>query len=318
VTTSTEDMSATLERFIAAENAHDAQAMAECFVEDGWLLNIPMGVKVEGRRALLASWEQTFAANAALQVDIEGIAFGRDLCTYWGTGRLDVQAGFAGLDVANPGPVEAFGAAILDFRDGLIVSERYFSDIVTWGRIAGVSIDALVGHVPLGAATLFRSDGPPRLDPAPGDERAARYRRTLEAFISAENAHDIDALAHLFHPDATFDGPTFDVHHDGREAIRAQFEQTIRSNPYFHVELDGAAYGDGVCVYWGTGRGLVSEGYLGLDPERPGVHDAFGLSLLYIDQEGLITREVAFSDFAAVGREAGVPVDSILAAITGT
>jgi hypothetical protein len=143
-TTTVERMRTVFEAFIAAESAHDPDAAAACFTTDA-IYEIPsFGIAIAGRRALREFFAANFAADPELRPLPAGVAFGDDVCVYWGNGRRSVNSDFMGTTVERPGVYSPLGMAVLHFRDGLIEREISLADVLSMCREAGVSADALL------------------------------------------------------------------------------------------------------------------------------------------------------------------------------
>ena len=62
--------------------------------------------------------------------------------------------------------------------------------------------------------------------------------RTVEAYVAGFNAGDVDAITSLFADDASVEDPVGSPAHNGADAIRAFYNQTV--GMVSRMELDGA------------------------------------------------------------------------------
>ena len=105
-----------VERQVAAYNAHDLDAFAECYAQDVVIENADGSAMVEGREALRAGYEKLFADKPSLRAEIlSRIRVGR-----WVVDEERV--------IADPAEEELHAVAIyLLGDDGLIERVRFLS-----------------------------------------------------------------------------------------------------------------------------------------------------------------------------------------------
>jgi uncharacterized protein (TIGR02246 family) len=76
---------------------------------------------------------------------------------------------------------------------------------------------------------------------------------TLQAFLDAFNAHDVDAVMAAMTDDCVFEStaPPLGERHEGRDAVRAAWEAFFASSPSAHFDAEETiATGDRCVVRW--------------------------------------------------------------------
>ena len=91
--------------------------------------------------------------------------------------------------------------------------------------------------------------------------------RLFEAHREAEAARDIDAILETFVDDCFLDTVPLGLRAQGRDAVRAAYEQQFFSSfPDLAPDDEGMAVGDDVIAVWGTLRGTSRGDWLGVPP----------------------------------------------------
>jgi steroid delta-isomerase-like uncharacterized protein len=136
---------------------------------------------------------------------------------------------------------------------------------------------------------------PPELD---RDALAERY-------LAAWNAHDSEAVATFFAPDAVYDDRGADELARGRDAIHAHVRAVVQAFPDIRFELVRLAHGsDFTCAEW-TCRMTHLGDLFGLAPTGRTVTSA-GVDVVTLDQGGAIVHLVSHYDGAGIMRALGV------------
>jgi steroid delta-isomerase-like uncharacterized protein len=131
------------DRHLAGANAHDAATIGAAWHEAGYYQSMPLGVRLEGRQAVLAYYAASFTTFPDFAVTIEGTAFGEEVLAEWGYFEATMTGPFLG--VAPTGRrVRVPIAAIISFRDGQIEGEKSFFDLADLCAQAGVDIQAVL------------------------------------------------------------------------------------------------------------------------------------------------------------------------------
>ena len=129
---------AALDPFIAAWNAHDARAVAFCYLPDGAREQIAHPpARIEGRAALADHVREIMTAwpDSTLEVRLER-ADGSHITLEW-TFRGSQQADYGPLPGRGQ-PLELNGVSIMDMEGGSIREERVYWDTGTLMAAAGV------------------------------------------------------------------------------------------------------------------------------------------------------------------------------------
>jgi uncharacterized protein (TIGR02246 family) len=105
-------------------------------------------------------------------------------------------------------------------------------------------------------------------------------RALIERYNDAWNAHDVDAIHSMHHPDVVFHNHTADERADGAEAVREHIAAIFRNNPDLSFATRSLRVGDefAVCEWTASARGVEWDGV-----------DVFPL------EDGLIRRKDVYS-----------------------
>lgn len=68
---------------------------------------------------------------------------------------------------------------------------------------------------------------------ASGEERLA----LVEEHVQQENQHDLDGIMATFGEEAWYDNEPVGEHHDGRDSVRAYYEDLLQALPDFHIDI---------------------------------------------------------------------------------
>ena len=83
----------------------------------------------------------------------------------------------------------------------------------------------------------------------------------LEAYVSAVNRHDVEAMLALRHPDAHLEIMGVAEPVVGIEALRAYYESAFSTaTPDYILEIEGSAFGPDVASVWGRFRATLNAG----------------------------------------------------------
>jgi len=153
-------------------------------------------------------------------------------------------------------------------------------------------------------ALIFREEGSMEHD---------EMLRLFEAHREAEAARDIDAILETFVEDCFLETVALGVRSEGRDAVRAAYEQQFfASFPDLDPHDEGMAVGDDVVVVWGTLRGTSRGAWLGVPPGGGTFAVPFANVVPFAD--GLMAGERIYFDLATLCEQAGIPVAEIRAA----
>ncbi|HLX19409.1 MAG TPA: nuclear transport factor 2 family protein [Gaiellaceae bacterium] len=84
----------------------------------------------------------------------------------------------------------------------------------------------------------------------------------IERYNAAWNAHDLDTIATMHHPDVVFHNHTADESAEGAEAVRAHIGRIFENNPDLAFTTRSLRTGDGfaVCEWTARARGVEWDG----------------------------------------------------------
>jgi len=137
--------------------------------------------------------------------------------------------------------------------------------------------------------------------------------RLFEAHRDAEVARDVDAILETFVPDCFLETVPLGLRSQGRDAVRATYEQQFfTSFPDLAADDDGMAFGDDVIVVWGTLRGTSRGNWLGIPPG--GGTFAVPFANVVPFEHGLMAGERIYFDLATLCEQARIPLEEIRAA----
>jgi hypothetical protein len=139
--------------------------------------------------------------------------------------------------------------------------------------------------------------------------------RLFEAHREAEAARDIDAILETFVTDCFLETMPLGLRSDGRNAVRAAYEQQFfTAFPDLAPEDEGRAVGDDVIAVWGTLRGTSRGEWLGIPPGGGTFAVPFA-NVVPFRQERMAGETIYF-DLATSCEQARLPIDEVRAAAT--
>ena len=132
----------------------------------------------------------------------------------------------------------------------------------------------------------------------------SEMRELVERLVDSWNAHDPDAVAHCYAPDAISVDITLTEPLHGRAAIRNAAAMYMRAFPDIHFDIRRIrCEGDVICEEW-RASGTHDGDLMGLEPtHRKGT--TLGCNVIQVDDEGLIHSETTYWDAAGLYRQLG-------------
>jgi uncharacterized protein (TIGR02246 family) len=87
-------------------------------------------------------------------------------------------------------------------------------------------------------------------------------RDLIERYNDAWNAHDVETIASMHHPDVVFHNHTADEKAEGAEAVRAHIARIFEKNPDLSFATRSLNVGDdfAVCEWTASARGVEWDG----------------------------------------------------------
>ncbi len=134
--------------------------------------------------------------------------------------------------------------------------------------------------------------------------------RLFEAHREAEAARDLDAILETFAADCFLETTPLGLRSEGREAVRAAYEQQFfTSFPDLAPDDEGMAVGDDVIAVWGTLRGTSRGDWLGVPPGGGSFAVPFANVVPF--EQGRMQGERIYFDLATLCEQARIPVEEI-------
>jgi steroid delta-isomerase-like uncharacterized protein len=132
----------------------------------------------------------------------------------------------------------------------------------------------------------------------------------FERHRDAEAARDYDGILDTFVEDCFLETVPLGLRSEGREAVRASYEQSyFTAFPDLEPVDAGYAFGDDVMVTWGTLNGTSKGEWLGVPPG--GGSFTVGFANVTPFRDGLMEGERIYFDLATLCEQAGIPLDEI-------
>lgn len=152
--------------------------------------------------------------------------------------------------------------------------------------------------------------GPVRDDPGMDTDMRGRIRRANDDTYAAWNAHDADAVAAVFAPDAEIVDITSGSVTRGRDAIRATAVERFTAFPDFSLEkvfliIEAGGSGRGANADRWIMRGTHLGEFMGLAPTGNTV-EVQGATFSEFDGDGLVVRDTHYIDLGALMRQLGL------------
>lgn len=132
-----------------------------------------------------------------------------------------------------------------------------------------------------------------------------RIQATSDAIVAAWNAHDVDALAACYAPDADIYDAVSKILITGSDMIRTVARERISSFPDLTLELTSFVNdGTASAAEW-IMRITHTHEYQGLAPTGNRV-EVIGATFATYDRDGLVTRDNHYVDVPGLLRQLGV------------
>lgn len=124
---------------LAAERAHDYEAAAATYVEDGYYDLVPLGLHLAGRDAVALNYALSYVAMPDVDFEIEAEVVDGDRLVHWGALVGTVTGDYLG-QAPTGRPVRLPFVAAFEFRDGHMLGERLWFDLATLCDQAGFDL----------------------------------------------------------------------------------------------------------------------------------------------------------------------------------
>ena len=101
----------------------------------------------------------------------------------------------------------------------------------------------------------------------PGATSAQMLSRVTELMV-AKQAHDVDTLLSLYHPEIVLEQASLGFTSQGYDALRTGLELWAQVFPDYERDFEGATIEGNLLVSWGTARVTLTGEFGGVQDER--------------------------------------------------
>ncbi len=139
----------------------------------------------------------------------------------------------------------------------------------------------------------------------------SEMERLFTIHRAAEAARDFDGVMATFTEDCYLETVPLGRRTSGRDATRAAYAAMFTAFPDLAPDDQGAAFGDGVMVAWGTLHGTSRGEWLGV----PAGGGPFSVPFTNVStfRDGLMAGESIYFDLATLCEQASLPLDAVRA-----
>lgn len=138
---------------------------------------------------------------------------------------------------------------------------------------------------------------------------AATMRQAVEELMAAKQAHDIEALLRLYHPEIELEQSSLGFSSKGHDAVRPGLEAWAVAFPDYEREFEGFHAEGDVLWSWGTARATLTGEFSG--HRANGRRSSVMTFVEFTFRDGLIVRERHFWDLVKVCHTSGIPVEAV-------
>jgi steroid delta-isomerase-like uncharacterized protein len=129
-------------------------------------------------------------------------------------------------------------------------------------------------------------------------------RSVLNAYAIAKNAHDVDAILAVCHPQASYESVGLPGRVEGLDALRAFYTAFFKALPDYRGDFDGEAIAGNTAVVWGRFSGTVEGEFMGLP--ATGRRIEVPVTFVCTFEHGLLKSDVGYFDAGRRFEQAGV------------
>jgi steroid delta-isomerase-like uncharacterized protein len=127
----------------------------------------------------------------------------------------------------------------------------------------------------------------------------------VEEHVQRENQHDLDGIMATFGDDAWYDDESWGEHHDGRDGVRAYYEDLLRALPDLRIDVERRHVTDEHVILEVVISGTHTGPWRGLP--GTGRRVKFPLCAVYaFDEDEKLAGERIYYDRATVLRQLGI------------
>jgi len=233
-----EEIGALLERYAAAKNRHDIDSIIDLCREDAYYENVATGQPIHGKERLREFYTALFEGLPDYYGDFDGVAYGDNTSVSWGRFGGTSSGQINGIPVEKGRKIEIPVVFICQWREGKLLSDRGYFDLVTFLDQAGLGPGAISQQT-----SEVESDGS---DP--------------EAFVAGLKrvwAGELDLVPELIAPEASMKWP-------GLPAVRgSEYPQFLRAMAGLIPDLtlkvmESASVNDALFISW-KATGTIGE-----------------------------------------------------------
>jgi len=142
----------------------------------------------------------------------------------------------------------------------------------------------------------------------PGATSAQMLSRVTELMV-AKQAHDVDTLLSLYHPEIVLEQASLGFTSQGYDALRTGLELWAQVFPDYERDFEGATIEGNLLVSWGTARVTLTGEFGGY--KTNGNRAEVMTLVIFRFLEGLIVYEGHHWDIATVCHASGIPVEAV-------
>ena len=125
-----------------AEARRDLPAVVDTFDDTCFLENVALGLRSEGKKAVLASYTSLFTTFPDLGPTDDGIAYGDDAMVTWGTVHGTMEGEWLGIPPTGKS-FEAQFTNVVPFANGKMQGEKLLFDLGHICEQLGLSVEEL-------------------------------------------------------------------------------------------------------------------------------------------------------------------------------
>jgi len=158
----TRELERALDKYAAAKNAHDVEAIVALRSDDCVDYQAATGLRIEGKDAIRRFFAGFYASVPDYYGDFDGVAYGHDAAVVWGRWGGTTTDDLFGVETEPGRRLEVPCSFVCTFRDGLLVEDRQYFDAATLAEQLGLPLEqvrsadavqaAIKAAVPAGAA----------------------------------------------------------------------------------------------------------------------------------------------------------------------
>jgi steroid delta-isomerase-like uncharacterized protein len=129
--------------------------------------------------------------------------------------------------------------------------------------------------------------------------------QVLERYAEAKNAHDVEAILEVCHPECSYESVGLPGVVRGADQLRAFYTALFEALPDYRGDFDGRSFSGDVATVWGRFGGTLEGELQGLPAS--GRRIEVPVVFLVTFRDGLIASDVGYFDTQTLAEQAGAP-----------